>query len=105
MKTKNIFKTLAAAMLMSAMLLTASCSSDDDLVNSENTETAAKQGYTLPVTVNVTRQGDEGTTRATYNESTRKLEFSTGDKLFVYGQDVNAGGAGKFAGTLDYVSD
>ena len=104
MKTKNIFKTLAAAMLMPAMLLTASCSSEDELVINENTETAAKQGYTLPVTVNVARQGDDAATRATYNESTKKLEFSTGDKLFVYGQDVSTGGAGKFAGTLDYVS-
>ena len=32
METKNIFKTLAAAMLMPAMLLTASCSSEDELV-------------------------------------------------------------------------
>jgi hypothetical protein len=57
------------------------------------------KGYTLPVTVNVTRQGDEPATRATYNESTRKLSFSTGDKLFVMGDHA---GAGTFAGTLDY---
>ena len=57
------------------------------------------------MTVNVTRQGDDAATRATYNETTKKLEFSTGDKLFVRGQDVSTGGAGKFAGTLDYVSD
>ncbi len=86
MKTKNIFKTLVlAAVLVSA------CGKNeiaDDF-----------KGYTLPVTVNVTREGDDAT-KATYNESTRKLEFSAGDKLFVSG---SATGAGKFAGALDYV--
>lgn len=86
MNTKNIFKTLVlAAVLVSA------CGKNeiaDDF-----------KGYTLPVTINVSRQGDEPATRATYNESTKKLEFSTGDKLFVMGSHAEAG---KFAGTLDY---
>ena len=100
MKTKNIFKTLAFAMLMPAMMLTTACSNEDDVVNNAaNTETVANKGYALPVTVNVTRQGDEGTTRASYNESTRKLSFTAGDKLFVTGNHADAG---KFAGTLDY---
>ena len=101
MKTKNIFKTLALAMLMPTMLLTTACSSEDDLTNNTVTsQPVVKKGYALPVTVNVTRQGDEGTTRASYNESTRKLEFSTGDKLFVSG---TAGGYDyEFAGTLEY---
>ena len=98
MKTKNIFKTLALTMLlMPTMLLTTACSSDDNFVN--NNETTIKKGFELPATVNVTRQGDEGTTRATYNESTKKLSFSAGDKLFVRGEETTAG---KFAGTLDY---
>ena len=101
MKTKTIFKTLAFAMLMPTMLLTTACSSDD-LVDTEGTETIVKKGYTLPVTVNVTRQGDEATTRAAYNESTRKLEFSAGDKLFVRG-DYDS--ENSFAGTLDYDSE
>ncbi len=101
MKTKTIFKMLAIAMLMPTMLLTTACSNNDnDIVNTENPANIQK-GYALPVTVNVTRQGDEGTTRATYNESTRKLEFSAGDKLFVKGNDYDAG---SFAGTLNYVS-
>ena len=70
MKTKNIFKTLVlAAVLVSA------CSKneiDNDF-----------KGYTLPVVINVTRQGDDATTRATYtyDEDTKKgtLSFSTGD--------------------------
>ena len=102
MKTKYIFKTLALAMLMPAMLLTTACSNEDDAVN--NTENIANKGYALPVTVNVTRQGDEATTRATYNATNKKLEFSEGDKLFVSGNDKSAGGAGQFAGTLTWVS-
>ncbi len=97
MKTKNIFKTLAAAMLMPVMLLTTSCSSEDDLLNTEST---AKKGYTIPVTVNVTRQGDATATRATYNSDSKKLEFSEGDKLFVSG--CYNDGEYNYAGTLDY---
>jgi hypothetical protein len=58
----NIFKTLALAMLMPAMLLTSACSNDDDVANTSN---ITDKGYPLPVTVDVTREGDEGTTRAT----------------------------------------
>ena len=100
MKTKNIFKMLAFAMLMPAMLLTSACSNQDDVVNNTAENTVTNKGYALPVTVSATRQGDG--TRATYNESTKKLEFSTGDKLFVYG---SATAAGSFAGELDYVSE
>ncbi|WP_027449336.1 hypothetical protein [Xylanibacter brevis] len=98
MQKKNIFKALAAAMLMPAMLLTTACSSEDDLVNNEPT---AKKGYALPVTVNVTRQGDDAGTRATFDGS--KLNFSADDKLFVYGK--YATGSKSFAGALDYVSE
>ena len=101
MKTKNIFKALAVAMLLPAMLLTTACSNDDFTANNDNNVTTAKQGYTLPVTVNVTREGD-ATMRATYNESTHKLGFSSGDKLFVKGHA--SGTAGFFAGTLTMVS-
>ena len=80
MKTKTILQTLALAMLMPAMLLTTACSSDDEIVNTENP--ANTKGYALPVTINVTRQGD-ATTRATFDGS--KLSFSAGDKLFVQG--------------------
>lgn len=96
MNTKNIFKALAMAMLMPAMLLTTACSNDDDFVTNNNEQTI-KKGFELPVTVNATRQDDA--TRATYNATDKKLEFSSGDKLFVHG---SASGAGKFAGALDY---
>ena len=101
MKTKTIFKMLAAAMLMPTMLLTTACSSDDnEIVNIENPTNT--KGYALPVTVNVTRQGEDATTRATYNDNgdgTGSLAFSAGDKLFVIGDHNDAG---QFAGTLDY---
>ena len=92
MNTKNILKTLALA-----MLLIPACNKSE-IANDEN---ADKKGFALPVTVNVTREGDDAT-KATYNESTRKLEFSAGDKLLVRGNDNSGGGAGRFAGMLDY---
>ena len=99
MKTKNIFKALALVMLLPAMLLTTACSKDDVAAN--NIENTVNKGYPLQVTVNVTRQGDEATTRTTYNETTKKLSFSTGDQLFVNGNDNTAG---SFAGALTWVS-
>ncbi len=100
MKTKNIFKALAMAMLLPAMLLTTACSNDDFTANNDNNVTTAKQGYTLPVIVNVTREGDAAM-RATYNESTHKLGFSSGDKLLVKGRD---NGFKQFAGILTWQS-
>ena len=101
MKTKNIFKALTFAMMMPAMLLTTACSSSDDDIAANNNENTDKKGFTLPVTVNVTREGD-ATTRVTYNESTKKLAFSEGDKLFVWGTHSTAG---QFAGTLEWESE
>ena len=102
MKTKTILQMLALAMLMPTMLLTTACSNDDEIVNTENP--ANTKGYALPVTINVSRQGDA--TRATFNDGTKKLEFSAGDKLFVTGawedDDENYY---CYAGMLDYVSD
>ena len=96
MQKKNIFKALAFAMLMPAMLLTTACSSEDDVANINN-EPTVKKGYALPVTVSATRGGDA--TRATFDGS--KLNFSAGDKLFVYG---SATAAGSFAGELTWQS-
>jgi hypothetical protein len=92
MKAKNILKTLALS-----MLLVSACNKME-IADEENTE---KKGFALPVTVNVTREGDDAT-KATYNETSKKLEFSAGDKLLVRGNDNSDGGAGSFAGMLDY---
>ena len=95
MKTRNIFKSLALAMLLPAMLLTTACSNEDDAIN----EKVSQEGYKMPITVNVTRQGDAAT-RATYNETTKKLSFSDGDKLFVEGTTSSY----QYAGTLTWTS-
>ena len=94
MKTNTIVKALAFA-----MLLTTACNKNE-IANDEN---ADKKGFALPVTVNVTREGDDAT-KATYTDNgdgTGSLGFSTGDKLFVSGID---GGYGIFAGTLTWTS-
>ena len=103
METKNIFKSLAMAMLMPAMLLTTACSNDDFAVN-DNTEIVNQKGFTIPVTINVTRQGDDATMRATYTDNgngTGTLGFSSGDKLLVKGMD---NGFKQFSGILTWQS-
>jgi len=97
MKTTNIFKTLAFAMLMPTMLFTTACTNEDDPI----TEQANPNGYAIPVTITVNQQGDEGSTRSTYTTSTNTLSIGEGDKLFVQG---TATAAGNFAGTLDYTT-
>ena len=97
MKTKNIFKALALAMLVPAMLFSTACQKESTVQE----EDIVKKGYELPVTVNVTRQGDDAITRASFDDGTKKLSFSTGDKLFVCGSDVTAG---VFAGALTWTS-
>ena len=97
-------KYLSIVVLALTGVLMSSCGTDDDIIeNAPQTtpavETVSQKGYALPVTVNVTRQ--DGSTKTTFNETTRKLEFSAGDKLFVNGRNTN--GPGQFAGTLDYV--
>ena len=91
MKTNNILKALAFA-----LLITTACNKSE-IANEENTE---KKGFSFPVTVNVTRDGDD-TTKATFNDGTKKLSFSEGDILFVGGQNTSVG-AGYFDGALDY---
>ncbi len=89
MKTKIILKTLAMSMLL------ATACNKNEIANDENT---TKKGFALPVTVNVTREGDD--TKATYDDNTKKLSFSAGDKLFVSGNYDDW--YKSFAGTLDY---
>ena len=103
---KNIFKLMALALLMPAMMMLTACGNEDEVVNPEKpatteaAETAVNKGYALPVTVNVTRQ-DDGT-RAEFNKNgDNKLAFSTGDKLFVNGFHDEAG---RFAGELTWQS-
>lgn len=111
MNTTKLIKTLALTMMASAAMLISGCSADDPLVENApqiTDGTVAGKAYTIPVTIDVTRQ-DDGT-KATYNDDTRKLEFSAGDKLFVKGRGERAGTLspyefGYIAGTLDYVPE
>ena len=96
MNIKNVFKSLAFAMLMPAMLFTTSCGNEDEVINGGD---AAKLSKKITVSVNVTRQGDKAATRADYGH--KQLSFSTGDKLFVKGEHPDAG---YFAGTLEWQS-
>ena len=89
MKTKYIIKALAFV-----MLLTTACSRE--VFEYEYIE---GQGYAIPVTLKVTR---EGATKATFNDGTKKLSFSEGDKLFVGGSEASAG---YFDGALNWVSE
>ncbi len=91
MRTNTFIKALAFAMLL------ATACNKNEIANEENTE---KKGFSFPVTVNVTREGDDAT-KATFNDGTKKLSFSEGDILFVGGQNTSAG-AGYFDGALDY---
>ena len=97
MKTKNIFKMPAFVLLMSAILFSTACQKENAI--NENTN---PKGFALPVTLNVTRQGN-ATTRATYDGSTKTLSFSAGDKIFVQGYDTKSD-VRYFAGTLTWVS-
>lgn len=99
MKARNIFKIMTCALAVPAMLLTTACSSDEDL-KVEQVPTSSK-GYAYPVTINVNRSAGD-VTRTNYNESTKKLEFTKGDKLFY--SEYDGGGAGRYALLLDYQS-
>ena len=95
MRTNTFIKALAFAMLL------ATACNKNEIANDEN---ADKKGFALPVTVNVTREGDDAT-KATYTDNgggTGSLAFSDGDKLFVKGNHETAG---LFAGILDWVSE
>ena len=96
MKAKNILKTLALPVAVALGMMATSCSSDDNIAN-EQQAVAAK--HEIPVTVSATRS-DEGT-RATFNGTSKKLEFEEGDKLFIQGTDATAG---TFAGVLSNTS-
>jgi hypothetical protein len=85
-------------MLMPAMLFTTSCSNEDVVINGGDN---AKMSKKITVTVNVTRQGDNAGTRATFSMDSKKLSFSDGDQLFVNGESNEAG---HFAGTLTWQS-
>ena len=70
---------MAATLICGAMTFTACSSSSDDDGNSGSDDDKV---YAIPVTVNVTREGDEGTTRATYDDGANSLTISNNMKAW-----------------------
>ncbi len=100
--TEKIFKTLALPVAAAMMLLqTTACSNEDNPSEETASEVVTARGYAIPVTVDVSRQGDNAATRATYDTESKKLSFSEGDQLFIYGTHDDAE---DFAGTLTWTS-
>lgn len=80
MRTKNIFKTLAA-LLMACVAFTA-CSDKDDIANETLQPVTTINKYTM--TVNATK-GDEGSTRAfALDGKTLKVKWADTDKVSVF---------------------
>ncbi len=101
MKAKRIFYSWALIAVAMMLFTLTACSSDDNLTENKIETPAVAKDYTIPVTVKVSRQGENAATRASYDESTKILSFSTGDQLFIQGTESTAG---NFAGTLIYTS-
>ena len=71
-----------------AALLFAGCTSDDNVAEEPQQPTAQTQAAVIHVTVGAGISDGEATTRSTvdYTGGTRTLQFTTGDRLYVWGQ-------------------
>ena len=81
MKTK---KLLWAALSMTAALMMTACSSDDN----DTTEAPVAPSTTKTIPYTVTVGGDKATTRATVDSDNKTLRFATGDKLYIWGENI-----------------
>jgi hypothetical protein len=81
MKTK---KLLWAALSMTAALMMTACSSDDN----DTTEAPVAPSTTKTIPYTVTVGGDEATIRATVDSDNKTLRFATGDKLYIWGENI-----------------
>lgn len=81
MKTK---KLLWAALSMTAALMMTACSSDDN----DTTEAPVAPSTTKTIPYTVTVGGDKATTRATMDNDNKTLRFATGDKLYIWGENI-----------------
>ena len=100
MKTKNLFRVLP---LLAAVMLFASCSSDDANLSEVPVEPEAPAGTVIHYSATV---GEESSnTRATLNGS-KQYEFQTGDVLHITGTDISGdltltSGAGTASATFE----
>lgn len=69
---------------MTAALMMTACSSDDN----DTTEAPVAPSTTKTIPYTVTVGGDEATTRATVDSDNKTLHFATGDKLYIWGEDI-----------------
>ncbi len=99
MNAKNIFKAVAFALAMPAMLLTSACSSDE-VIEAEQAP-ASHLGYVTDVTITVGNDASSET-RTFYDGKNNYLEFTKGDQLLCCGDD--GGGAGRYALLADFQS-
>ncbi len=97
MVTKVIFRILVFTLVMTASLLTISCSNDEHLSDSDGVKVL--KGHEFPVIVNTASKTT--ITRATYNTETMRLSLNAGDQLLVSGTHPEAG---QYAGQLVWKS-
>lgn len=97
----SIKRAAGVLLALPLMLLTAACDSDDT-VTAEQAPAAVtpSEGYVTHVSINATR--DAGTTRASYDETSRKLAFTEGDKLYV---NCSINGVNEGSGYLQWKSN
>ena len=69
---------------MTAALMMTACSSDDN----DTTEAPVAPSTTKTILYTVTVGGDEATTRATVDSDNKTLRFATGDKLYIWGENI-----------------
>ena len=95
-KNRNI---MLAALSVAALTLFASCNKEPVTeIVPEPEESAAV--HSIPATIGAVRSADDPSSKAQFNTETSKLEFTSGDKLFISGTHS---AAGQFSGVLDYV--
>ncbi len=93
------FRTFALPVAVAITMMTFTSCSDDD---SKAQEPAPEGGYSIPVTIEISQAADHtASTRVSFDEESGLLTFTADDKLFIEGTETTAG---KFAGTLDYIS-
>ena len=82
MKTKKLL--WAALSMTTAALMMTACSSDDN----DTTEAPVAPSTTKTIPYTVTVGGDKATTRATVDSDNKTLRFATGDKLYIWGENI-----------------
>lgn len=69
---------------MTAALMMTACSSDDN----DTTEAPVAPSTTKTIPYTVTVGGDKATTRASVDNDNKTLRFATGDKLYIWGENI-----------------